>query len=104
MVARAFGTSRRRETLTFTHHREAASLPAVEADALLDEAEAEGWSTRQLRTEVAERRNAAANGASTASAEACTTADLAALAASGARLPNSARYSGRTPAARSTDA
>ncbi len=35
-VARAFETSRRREALSFGHHREVASLPADQADALLD--------------------------------------------------------------------
>jgi hypothetical protein len=32
--------------LSFSHHREVAALPAPEADALLDAAEANGWSTR----------------------------------------------------------
>jgi hypothetical protein len=35
-VARVFETSRRREDLTFNHHREVAALPPDEADALLD--------------------------------------------------------------------
>jgi hypothetical protein len=38
-ICRAFETSRRREHLTFKHHAEVASLPAPEADALLDWAE-----------------------------------------------------------------
>jgi len=35
-VAKAFGTSRRREVLSFNHHEEVAALPPDEADALLD--------------------------------------------------------------------
>jgi hypothetical protein len=35
-VCRKFETSRRREVLSFQHHREVASLPPAEADALLD--------------------------------------------------------------------
>jgi hypothetical protein len=51
-VARAFETSRRREVLTFTHHREVTSLPPAEADLLLDEAEADGLTIRALRERV----------------------------------------------------
>lgn len=54
-MARAFETSRRRDTLLFTHNREVAALPPPEADELLDTAEAEGWSTRDLRAEVSRR-------------------------------------------------
>jgi hypothetical protein len=36
MVCRKFETSRRREDLTFNHHREVAALAPDEADALLD--------------------------------------------------------------------
>lgn len=53
-VAGTYKPSRRREGLTFQHHREVAALQAQEADRLLDMAEAEGLSTRQLR--VAARR------------------------------------------------
>ncbi|MBV9244447.1 MAG: hypothetical protein JO366_06505 [Methylobacteriaceae bacterium] len=35
-TAAKFETSRRREVLSFSHHREGASLPAAEVDALLD--------------------------------------------------------------------
>ena len=35
-VAGKFETSRRREVLSFTHHKEVAALPTAEADALLD--------------------------------------------------------------------
>jgi hypothetical protein len=51
-VARTFETSRRREHLTFTHHVEVASLPAETAEELLEKAEREHLSTRDLRREV----------------------------------------------------
>lgn len=51
-VSRAFDTSRRHEVLSFTHHQEVASLPAEEADALLERAERDRLSTRDLRREV----------------------------------------------------
>jgi hypothetical protein len=53
MVCRAFEPSRRRDNLSFTHHREVASLSPAKADALLDRAEREGWSTRDMRAEAA---------------------------------------------------
>lgn len=65
-VCRKFETSRRREVLGFTHHTEVASLPAEEADVLLDWAEeplrsgnpkAKPRSTRELRMEVNKRKN-----------------------------------------------
>lgn len=51
-VARKFETSRRREVLPFTHHAEVAALEPQKADELLDEAEANGWSSRELRQAV----------------------------------------------------
>jgi hypothetical protein len=55
-VCRAFETSRRREALSFTHHVEVSALPPEEADALLERAEADGLSTRDLRVEAMKRR------------------------------------------------
>lgn len=49
-VCRAFQTSRRREHLSFTHHAEVAGLPPAKADALLDKAERENLSTRDIRS------------------------------------------------------
>lgn len=83
MVFRAFEPSRRREGLSFKHHREVAALPPAEADALLDEAQANAWSTRDLRAEVSRRRVTVG---AQPSGDTCTTADLDALAASGARF------------------
>ena len=60
-VCRAFETTRRREALSFKHHREVAALPPTDADALLDWAEAplcdggKPRSTRELRGEVSNR-------------------------------------------------
>jgi protein gp37 len=48
-VARAFNFSRRREKLTWSHHAEVASLHESEQEEFLDEAEANHWTTRQLR-------------------------------------------------------
>src|ERR1035437_5874421 len=58
MVCRKFETSRRREDLTFKHHREVAALPPDEAEALLDwcEETPNPRSTRELRGEVHRRR------------------------------------------------
>lgn len=55
-VCRAFETSRRREVLSFSHHREVAALPPEEADTLLERAEKERLSTRELRVEAMKRR------------------------------------------------
>lgn len=51
-VCRSFESSRRREHLSFTHHREVAGLQPEQADRLLNQAEREGWSVRDLRAEV----------------------------------------------------
>jgi DNA modification methylase len=54
-VASTFETSRRREVLSWTHHREVAALSresAKAADGLLDLAEQNKWSTRDLRQQV----------------------------------------------------
>jgi hypothetical protein len=50
-VAVRFETVRRRTVLSFSHHKEVASLPPDDADRLLDRAEAEGWSRNRLRQE-----------------------------------------------------
>ena len=51
-VSGRFDVSCRRETLSFSHHLEVASLPVEQAESLLDEAESEGLSTRDLRARV----------------------------------------------------
>ena len=57
-VCRSNETSRRRELLSFSHHAEVAALPVKQQEKLLDRAEAEGMSTRNLRAEVAQTRAA----------------------------------------------
>jgi hypothetical protein len=55
-VARAFQTSRRREVLSFSHHAEVVALGAETADELLEKAERDGWSVRDLRAEAIARK------------------------------------------------
>lgn len=55
-VARRFDMSRRRAKLTFKHHAEVASLPEEEQERLLDQAEHELWTTKQLRNAIREGR------------------------------------------------
>ncbi len=54
-VARQIETSRRREVLSWNHHREVASLEPNEQDKFLDKAEKGGWSRNELRTHVRRR-------------------------------------------------
>jgi hypothetical protein len=51
-VAREFPFSRRRENLSWTHHRAVTSLDSADADRLLDEAVTNKWSVRELREQV----------------------------------------------------
>jgi hypothetical protein len=48
-VARRFGLSRRRDTLSFQHHAVVASLPPEEQDRWLDLAEQNQWSRNRMR-------------------------------------------------------
>ena len=86
VVCDAFDVSRRRDTLSFNHHAEVASLPKDQADELLDWAESsiaeigKPRSTRELRGEVSKRR---VKLGAQPSSETCTILDLQALAASG---------------------
>jgi hypothetical protein len=52
-VCRAFETSRRRDTLSFAHHVEVASLDPEVADNLLERAERDGWTRNDIRAEAA---------------------------------------------------
>jgi hypothetical protein len=56
-VARRFELSRRRDTLSFQHHAEVASMPPDEQDYWLDRAEAGNWSRNRLRQEIKSSRN-----------------------------------------------
>lgn len=51
-VARRFGFPERRSRLSFQHHAEVASLPIELRDWWLDRAEAEAWTTKQLRRQI----------------------------------------------------
>jgi hypothetical protein len=51
-VARRFEVSRRRDTLSFNHHAEVASLPPHEQDYWLNRAHESGWSRNHLRANV----------------------------------------------------
>lgn len=51
-VARRFAADRRRAKLSFRHHAEVASLPLDEQERLLDLAEREQWTTKNLRVAI----------------------------------------------------
>ena len=51
-VSRAIETSRRRDVLSWSHHREVAALEPKDQDHLLDQAIAEDWSRSELRRAV----------------------------------------------------
>jgi N6-adenosine-specific RNA methylase IME4 len=78
-ISEAFALSRRRDNLSFGHHKEVAALPPDEADALLDWAEGtiadtgKPRSTRELRGEVSRRRAKVGNAPSSAT---CVIEDL----------------------------
>lgn len=55
-VASAFDPSRRRESLKFGHHAEVAALPEADQEDLLDEAEENGYSVKDLRDRVQDRK------------------------------------------------
>lgn len=61
-VARRFSISRRRESLSFQHHAELASLPESEQDEWLDRAEKFAWSRNGLRNRLKASRNSGQNG------------------------------------------
>lgn len=83
-VCRAFReTSRRREVLGFAHHAEVAGLAPPDADALLDWAEENRASTRQLRLQVHRSRNAIG---ALPSAATCQVHDLYSLIEQGQRF------------------
>lgn len=84
-VAERFDSFRRRKELAWAHHAEVASLAPEDADAVLDLAERDGLSTRDLRAEVNRLKNARAIGAVTPGEHTCTVEDLKALVARGTR-------------------
>jgi N6-adenosine-specific RNA methylase IME4 len=80
---RKFLSNRRRLHIPFTYHAEVAALTAESADELLDEAEAKGWSRRELRLAVHRLQNTPSQQPSSAT---CTVSDLDALVAAGRRF------------------
>jgi hypothetical protein len=52
-VARAFEMSRRRDTVSFSHHAEVAALPQPEQELWLTRAEQLRWSRNELRRQIA---------------------------------------------------
>lgn len=61
-VARAIETSRRREVLSWSAHREVAALEPKIQDAILDRAVENGWGSREVRAAVKEFKNRMAGG------------------------------------------
>ncbi len=55
-VAGAFETSRRREVLSQSHHREVAALEQADQDDWLDKAEQHNWSRNELRRQLRDSR------------------------------------------------
>jgi hypothetical protein len=58
-LAGEFPLSRRRDKLTWSHHRNVASLDQTDADRLLDDAIKNGWSEKELRRQVSALKAAA---------------------------------------------
>ena len=81
-VARRFETSRRREVLPWTFHKEVAALDADVADRLLDEAASEGLSRNGLRERVRMSKLPPRY-----TDEGCTVSDLHALIKAGQKSP-----------------
>jgi hypothetical protein len=61
-VARRFPMSRRRDSLSFGHHAEAAALPTADQVVWFDRAELFGWSRNELRKRIRASRGAAEPG------------------------------------------
>lgn len=85
-VAEKIDFSRRRENLSWGAHREAAALPTSKAEALLDEAEREGWSVRETRAQVNRIKNEARLPAASSPVAGRKVFDFDALARNGERF------------------
>jgi len=55
-IARRFAPERRRQNLSFQHHAEVASMLPQDQDCWLGQAEAHGWSVKQLRSAIKSSR------------------------------------------------
>ena len=85
-IAGEFEFSCRHENLSWTHHRESASLPHEERADVLSIAENEGWSVRDVRAEVNRRKSAKSIGAPAPNEDCCGIADSADLASTGRKF------------------
>ena len=85
-IAGEFEFSCRHENLSWTHHRESASLPHEERADVLSIAENEGWSVRDVRAEVNRRKSAKSIGAPAPNEDCCGIADLADLLSTGRKF------------------
>jgi N6-adenosine-specific RNA methylase IME4 len=78
-VAEAYSDlSLRKDNLSFTHHKEAASLPPAEREGVLTRAASDGLSTRETKALAKQEKNRVG-----AKCDTCTTDDLAQLIARG---------------------
>lgn len=80
-VAETYEPSTRVDNLTWTHHREAASLPPADRAAVLSKAAADGLSTRETKALAKQEKNRVG-----AKHDTCTTDDLHALIAKGIKF------------------
>jgi len=85
-VARQFDFSRRREKVSFSSHREVASLAPDVADNLLSRAEEGDWGNRQVRAEASKFRTREKLLGSAASDDRCGIADLFGLVQQGRKF------------------
>ncbi len=65
-VCRHVARSRRRDRLSFSHHREVAALSPTDQEIWLCKAEDEGWSVKELRAEIRLSKAQVTNGANQA--------------------------------------
>lgn len=84
-VSRRVDTSRRRDVLSWSHHKEVAALEPEEQDRLLEEAEADGWTRNDIRQAV-RRLKAEKQCIGTGQIETATAADLSSLVNKGLRF------------------
>lgn len=86
-TAGQFTFSRRRENLTFAHHREVASIPPKVADAILATAEETTLSTREVRQLVRQYKNSLVSGDMPDSpGDCCTVDNLSTLVTNGVKF------------------
>jgi len=86
-VSEKFETVRRRTNLSWSHHKEVAALDPLAADRLLDLAESESWSQKELRRRVGQVKNTIRlEQAASPSGSTCTVSDLWRLVEQGTKF------------------